>query len=328
MRAWRAHALGEPEEVLRLDELATPQPASGEVVVAVEAASLNFPDVLVCRGEYQERPPLPFTPGIEIAGKVVAAGEGADGLLGQRVMAMPTLPRGGLAEQVVIPARDALPVPDWVPSNQAAALLITYQTGYFALHRRAQIQRGETLLVHGGAGGVGSAAIQLGVAAGARVLAGGTGPEQVEVCRQLGAERAFDYLTEDFVEIVKEATKGKGADVISDPVGGDVFDRSRRCINFEGRIVVIGFASGQIADLPTNHALIKNYSVLGLHWALYRKKAPGLVAEAHEALMALYRQGLIRPLVSTELPLEEAPQGLTMLAQGRSLGKVVVQSKS
>jgi NADPH:quinone reductase len=138
MRAWRAHALGEPEEVLRLDDVEPTVPASGEVVVAVDAASLNFPDVLVCRGQYQERPPLPFTPGMEIAGKAVAAGDGVDIPLGQRVMAMPTLPRGGLAEQVVIPARDALPIPDWVPSDQAPALLITYQTGHFALHRRAK----------------------------------------------------------------------------------------------------------------------------------------------------------------------------------------------
>jgi NADPH:quinone reductase len=215
------------------------------------------------------------------------------------------------------------PIPHSIDWPAAAALHITYQTGYLALHRRASIQPGETLLVHAGAGGVGSAAIQLGRAAGARVFATAGGPEKVQVCRDLGAELVVDYRTTDFVDPIKEATDGRGADVIYDPVGGDTFDRSRKCVAFEGRILIIGFTSGRIADAPTNHALVKNYSVVGVHWGLYNLMEPKLIRATHEELVRLHAVGEIAPLVSAVLPLEEAATGLARLASRATWGKVV-----
>lgn len=324
MRAWRVHELGEPRDVLRLEEVAAPLPGPGEVRVEVRAAALNFPDVLLCQGRYQIRPPLPFTPGIEVTGRVDAVGQGAEVPLGTRVVVMPALPGGGLAELVVAPAAEALAVPDAMPDQTAAVLLVTYQTAHFALHRRAAIRPGETLLVHAGAGGVGSATIQLGVAAGARVLATAGSPEKVRICLDLGAELAVNYRTDDFVEVVREATAGRGADVVVDPVGGDVLDRSRRCVAFEGRIMVVGFAGGRIADLPSNHVLLKNYSVVGLHWGRYREVAPELVRETHEELTRLHAEGRIEPLLFAELPFQEAAAGLHAIAERRTWGKVVV----
>jgi len=325
MRAWQVHTLGEPDDVLSLDDVAEPEPGPSELLVRVDAVALNFPDILLCRGKYQERPPLPFTPGLEIAGEVIGVGDGADVAVGTRVLGGPPLPRGGLAERVVLPASAAYPIPDSLSSAKAAALFITYQTGWTGLHRRAALQSAETLLVHAGAGGVGSAAIQLGRAMGARVLATAGGPEKVEICRRLGAEVAIDYLAEDFADAVKAATDGRGADVIYDSVGGDTFDRSRKCIAFEGRIVVVGFAGGRIADAPTNHLLLKNYAVVGLHWGLYRQFEPGLFAQIHAELMDLHARGAIDPLVYAELPLVEAPAALRRLAERGTWGKVVLR---
>ncbi|HEV7888897.1 MAG TPA: NADPH:quinone oxidoreductase family protein [Acidimicrobiales bacterium] len=329
MRAWRVHELGEPTDVLRLDEVEPPTPGPGEVAIDVAAAALNFPDVLLCRGEYQEKPALPFTPGVEVSGTVAAVGEGVKGLApGDRVLAAPSFRTGGLTERTIAAAATTYPIPDTMPMPSAAALHITYQTGYLALHRRAAIQPGETLLVHAGAGGVGSAAIQLGLAAGVRVFATAGGPEKTEVCRKLGAELVVDYLAEDFVDAVKEATQGRGADVIYDPVGGDTFDRSRKCIAFEGRILVIGFTSGRIPEAPANHVLIKNYSVVGVHWGLYNRLAPHVPHEIHAELIRLYQEGRIDPLVSQVLPMERAPEALKALGSRGTVGKVVVQISS
>lgn len=325
MRAWRAHELGEAGQVLHLEDVEEPAPGPGEVVIEVEAVGLNFPDVLLLRGQYQERPALPFTPGLEVAGTVVATGPSSRLRVGQRVAAIASPPRGGLAERVCVPAIDVMPVPDTMSAPVAAAMLITYGTGHLALHRRARLRPGETLLVHGGAGGVGSAAIQLGCAAGARVIATASGPERAEVCRRLGAEVAIDNTQSDFVEVVKDLTRGRGADVIYDPVGGEMFDRSRRCIAFEGRILVIGFAGGTISDAPTNHVLIKNYAVVGVHWGLYRRLLPHVVPDIHEQLVDLHREGLIDPLIGAELGFGDAPEGITMLAERRALGKIVVR---
>ena len=319
MKAWQVHELGEPEDVLRWVDVDEPQAGPGLLKVQVDAVALNFPDVLLCRGMYQEKPPLPFTPGLEICGTVLE-GERA----GQRVLAAPGLPHGGLAERVVVVEAGALPVPEEMPAAKAASMLITYQTGYVGLHRRGQLMPGETLLVHAGAGGVGSAAIQLGNAAGARVIATAGGPDKVQVCKDLGADVVVDYNSEDFVEIVKDVTEGRGADVIYDSVGGDVFDKSRKCIAFEGRIVVVGFAGGRIADAPTNHALVKNYSIVGLHWGLYRHKDPAVIPATHAALMRLWQDGSIDPLVGAELPLTDAPQALTRLGDRGTVGKVVL----
>ncbi|MDP9407957.1 MAG: NADPH:quinone oxidoreductase family protein [Actinomycetota bacterium] len=325
MKAWQVQELGEPEDVLRLVDVDEPSPGPEQVRVAVEAVALNFPDVLLCRGQYQERPPLPFTPGLEVAGTVVEAGASSGLVPGQRVLGGPALPGGGLAEQVLLHRSSAFAIPDDMPSADAAAMLITYQTGYVGLHRRARLAPGETLLVHAGAGGVGSAAIQLGRAAGARVIATAGGPDKVEICRRLGADLAVDYLTEDFVTAVKEATDGRGADVVYDSVGGDVFDRSTKCVAFEGRLLVVGFAGGRIAEARTNHLLVKNYSVVGLHWGLYRTMEPSLVEETHDALVTLYARGAVKPLLSAELPLAEAPAALARLSSRGTVGKVVLR---
>jgi NADPH2:quinone reductase len=319
VRAWQVHELGEPEDVLRLEDVSEPQAGPGLLRLRVDAVALNFPDLLLCRGMYQEKPELPFTPGLEVCGTVL------DGpRAGERVLAAPGLPRGGLADQVVVPEVGAHAVPDDMPAAKAASLLITYQTGWVGLHRRAQLKAGETLLVHAGAGGVGSAAIQLGKAAGARVIATAGGPDKVKVCEQLGADVAVDYSSDDFVAVVKDVTAGRGADVVYDSVGGDVFDRSRRCIAFEGRLVVVGFAGGRIAEAPTNHVLVKNYSVVGLHHGLYRQYEPQIFAETHAALVELWSRREIDPLVGAELPLEQAPSALARLGDRGTIGKVVL----
>lgn len=325
MKAWRVHELGPPADVLRLEDVEVPEPGPGQVRVQVEAAGLNFADTLQCQGKYQEKPELPFTPGMELAGRVTAVGDGVgESLVGQRVMGPPVLGHGSLAEVTLMDAGLAFPVPESFPAVTAAAMYITYQTGHVALHRRGRLQPGETLLVHAGAGGVGSAAIQLGLAAGARVIATAGGADKVALCRELGAEIAIDYTAEDFVAVVNEATGGKGADVIYDPVGGETFDKSRKCINFEGRILVIGFAQGDHPGAPTNHALVKNYSVVGVHWALYNKRDRAHVHEVHADLLRLHGAGRIAPLVSRAVALADVPAGLVALANRGTTGKVVV----
>lgn len=319
MKAWQVHELGEPQDVLVMADLPAPVAGPGQLRVKVDAVALNFPDILMCRGLYQEKPPLPFTPGLEICGTVL------DGpRTGERVIGGPGLPNGGMAEQVLLTEADALTVPASMPAAKAAGLMITYQTGYVGLHTRCRLQPGETLLVHAGAGGVGTAAIQLGKAAGARVIATAGGPAKGQVCRDMGADVVIDYDAEDFVAAVKEATGGRGADVIYDAVGGDVTDKSRKCIAFEGRLLIVGFAGGRIADIPANHALVKNYSVVGLHWGLYRKLAPHVITETHQALVDLYERGLIDPLIGAELPLSEGPAALARLGDRGTVGKVVL----
>jgi NADPH2:quinone reductase len=317
MRAWRVHSLGDPAEVMSLDEVDRPTPADGQLLVEVRAAGLNFPDVLMARGQYQEKPPLPFTPGVEICGEVVGTG--------QRVLGSPAGGPGGFAEYALVDASAAFPVPDAMSDEQAASLHLTYQTGYVGLHRRAALQAGEWLLVHAGAGGVGSAAIQLGKAAGARVIATAGGERKTAVCRDLGADHVIDYTAEDFVPLVKEITQGHGADVVYDPVGGAVFDGARRCIAFEGRLVVVGFTSGTIPQAPVNHALVKNYSIVGLHWGLYRTHEPALLGQVHDELCRLFAEGRIAPLIGETLPLAELPRAMAAIADRGTVGKVVLK---
>lgn len=327
-RAWRVHAHGEPADVLRLDPAVTPPaPGEGQVLVAVRACALNFADSLLCTGHYQERPGLPLTPGLEIAGTVAATGPGTALRVGERVAGSPSLPHGGLADLALAAAADVFPVPDGLDDATAAAMHITYQTGWFALHRRAGLREGETLLVHAGAGGVGSAAIQLGVAAGATVIATAGGPAKVARCRELGAHVALDHRRDDVVAAVNDHTGGRGADVVFDPVGGETFTRSTRCIAWEGRLVVIGAASGKYAPARTNHLMVKTYAVLGLNWGGYRSRRPDLVAEAHRRIVELHAAGAIRPLVSRRLPLGgDVPGALADLTGGSTTGKVVVET--
>ena len=325
MRAWQVHELGAPEDVLRLGEVDVPTTHPGMVRIRVEAAALNFPDVLMAKGEYQTKPPLPFIPGIEAAGEVLEVGDGVSGLsVGDRVFGSAVAPQGSFADETLLPGVVAFPIPEGMPVQKAAAWFISYQTAHVALHRRAALQPGETLLVHAAAGGVGSAAVQLGKAAGARVIATAGGAEKVQVARDLGADVGVDYTTEDFVEVVKRETDGKGADVVFDPVGGDVYDRSTKCVAFAGRILVIGFAAGRIPQALASHVLVKNYAVVGVHWGLYLAKQPEVVPETHAALVKLWQRGAVDPLVSSTFPFEEAPAALGALASRGTTGKVVL----
>ncbi|MFE9323383.1 NADPH:quinone oxidoreductase family protein [Nocardia sp. NPDC052278] len=326
MKAWQVTELGEPAQVLRLVELEEPEPGPGQVVVRTRAAAANFPDVLMCRGEYQIKPELPFTPGVELCGEVVAVGADVDGIaIGDRVLGSPALPWGGFAELAVMRAADVFPAPAALDDAEAAALFIGYQTGWFGLHRRAGLRAGETLLVHAAAGGVGSAAVQLGKAAGATVIGVVGSAAKAEVARALGADIVVDRSAQDFVSVVREATDGRGADVVYDPVGGEVYQRSTKCIAFEGRILVVGFAGGQIQSTALNHALVKNYSILGLHWGLYRDKDPQAVRDCHLELTGLAEQGVVKPLIGERLPLDSVAAGLQRLADGKTVGRVVFE---
>ncbi|MFE9236611.1 NADPH:quinone oxidoreductase family protein [Streptomyces sp. NPDC007007] len=315
MQAWRVHRNGEPGEVMRLEETDRPTPGDGQVLVEVRAANVNFPDALLCRGQYQVRPPLPFTPGVEVCGTTED---------GRRVLATPALPHGGFAGHVVADEAALLPAPDALDDAEAAALHIGYQTGWFGLHRRARLQPGETLLVHAAAGGVGSAAVQLGRAAGAKVIGVVGGPDKAAVARALGCDLVIDRRSEDIVAAVKEATGGRGADVVYDPVGGDAYAKSTKCVAFEGRILVVGFASGVIPTPALNHALVKNYSVVGLHWGLYNTKDPAAVRTCHEELTELATQGIVKPLVSERVAMAEAAEAVQRVADGTSTGRIVV----
>ena len=318
--------LGGPE-CLNLEEFAPGEPADGMVRVRVRAAAINFPDALMVAGLYQVKPELPFVPGVEVSGEVVSAPAASGFKPGDRVMALldsAGLTHGGYSEIADAAPQSITRMPDNMSFEEGAGFTLVFQTGWFGLHRRAHLQAGETLLVHAGAGGVGSAAIQLGKAAGARVIATAGSDEKVEVCLGLGADHAVNYKTQDFVEEVKRVTEGRGADVVFDPVGGDVYDRSNKCIAFEGRIVIVGFTSGRIPQAAANHVLIKNYSVVGLHWGLYSKRAPELIAPASRALLELYDSGKIKPHISVRLPLAEAPRALATVAEGKSTGKVIL----
>lgn len=324
MRAWTVPELGPPSAVLRLEKLPVPRPSRSQVLIRVRMAALNFPDGLMIEGLYQIRPPVPFTPGQEVMGEVVAAGADADVAVGARVIALAAMPSGGFAEFALAEGPDVFPVGPHIPDEHAACLLVTYQTGHVALHRRAGLQPGETLLVHAAAGGVGSAVVELGVAAGAVVIATAGGPEKVALCRRLGAHHTIDYNSEDFVARVLEITDGRGADVIYDPVGGDVFNRSRKCVAWEGRLLVVGFAGGTIAELPTNHALLKNYSVVGVHLGSYRQHGREVMRQAHAELERLYAEGALNPVVDRVMPLDDVPEALELLTSRRTVGKVLI----
>ena len=322
MHAWRGHQFGPPES-LRWEEVPDPPLPEGQARLSVRASAVNFPDVLFTAGTYQVKPTPPFIPGFEVAGVVVES-RAPELPVGARVASTLSGSAGGYATHAIARPGNTYLLPEGMSFDDAAALTLTYQTGWFALHRRVRLQPGEWLLVHAGAGGVGSAAIQLGKEAGAKVIATAGGGRKVQVCRELGADLAVDYAKDDFVAVVKEATAGRGADVIFDPVGGDVFDRSTKCIAFEGRLVVIGFTSGRIPAARANHLLVKNYSVVGLHWGLYNEMDPGAVREAQRELYRLHGAGKVKPLISERLPMREAPLGMARVAGRGSVGKVLL----
>jgi len=322
MRAVVVDRWMEPAELV-VRELPDPVVGPGQLGVDVKAAGCNFFDILIVQGRYQVKPPFPFIPGGEIAGVVNEVGSGVVGFaVGDRVLA--SAPMGGYADRIAIPAAFAHRMPDAMPFEEGASFPIVYPTSYAGLVYRAALQPGETLLVHAAAGGVGLAAVQIGKALGARVIATAGGPEKVRVAMEAGADIGIDYNSEDFVARVKEITGGKGADVIYDSVGGDIFDKSLKCIAWCGRLLVIGFAGGTIPSVAANRILLKNVAVVGLHWGAYAKYEPARIPETFAALFLLYQQKKIRPVIYRSYPLEQAAEALAALGSRKTHGKVVL----
>jgi len=322
MKAWQVNEWCEPEQ-MSFAETDTPEPGRGEVRIHNRAAALNFFDILQVQGKYQMRPPFPFTPGTEVAGTVDAVGEGVEGLKqGERVQAIVSL--GGYAEYSIAKADRVFPIPDSMSFEEAAAMPVIYQTSYLALKVRGALQKGEWLLVHAAAGGVGSSAVQIGKAMGARVIATVGSDEKLEFCLSQGADHALNYSQVDWPDKVKKITEGHGADVIYDPVGGDAFDLSTKCVASEGRLLVIGFAGGRIPPVAANRILLKNMSVVGCYWGGYVERNSGFVAEAQKDLLSMYEAGKIKPVVSKTYPLAEAPQAMHDLAERKTIGKAVL----
>jgi NADPH2:quinone reductase len=308
---------------LQVSEIAEPETSEGTLKVEVRAAGCNFFDILMVQGKYQVKPPFPFVPGGEISGVVRELGVGVEGFeVGDRILAPAGL--GGFAEVAVVPASAACALPDAMSFAEGAALPIVYPTSYAGLVYRADLQAGEDLLVHAAAGGVGIAAVQIGKALGARVIATAGGADKLAIARASGADDLIDYREEDFVAHVMELTGGKGADVIYDSVGGDVFDRSLKCIAWSGRLLVIGFASGRIPEVRVNRILLKNIGVIGLHWGPHVSKEPAKVAETFERLFELYREEKIRPVIFKTYALEDLPVALAELASRKTYGKLIV----
>lgn len=321
MRGWRVRTLSE-DGAMALEDLPMPQPGPGECVVRVEAAGVNFLDTLMIRGRYQVKPQLPFTPGIELAGTVTARGEGCRFQEGDRICAL--VDHGAFADYAKVGPVGAELVPADFPLTEAVALPVVYPTAHVTLHDRAGLKAGETVLVHAGAGGVGSAAIQLARHAGARVIATAGGADKGALCRELGAHEVIDYASEPLTERVRELTAGRGVDVVVDPVGGTVALESLRCLAWGGRLVIVGFAGGTVTELPANRLLLKNAAALGVYWGEYRRHHPEKVPHIYAELFALRRSGAIRPLVRDIFPLAEAPAALKALGERRTVGKVVL----
>ncbi|MBQ5949926.1 NADPH:quinone oxidoreductase family protein [Massilia sp. ST3] len=322
MKAVRCKDWGPPEslEVAELPDLA---PGPGEVVVDVRAAGVNFPDVLTVQGKYQYRPELPFTPGNEFAGVVRAIGPGVTAYApGQAVIGFTRT--GAFAEQALAPLESLLPVPDGMDFDTAAAITLTYGTSYHAVADRGALQPGETMLVLGAAGGVGLAAIEIGKALGARVIAAASSDEKLAVCKDHGADALINYEREDLREAIKAATGGRGPDVVYDPVGGRYSEPALRSIAWRGRHLVVGFAAGEIPRLPWNLMLLKGASVVGVFWGDFTRKEPAAHAAAMRRLMDWMAEGKLRPLVSKRYALEETAQALNDMAGRKVVGKVVI----
>jgi len=324
MRAWQIQRYGEPLDAIEALDRDLPQPGPGEVRVRVEAAALGLPDVFMCRGTYAFRPELPFTPGQEVAGTVTAVGEGATLAVGARVMGVTAFFRGygGLAEQALALDASMYRWPDTLDAATAASFVIPYHTAYLGLLTRGHLVPGETLLVLGAAGGSGGAAVSLGKALGARVVAVVGGPQKAERVRAWGADLVIDHHGTDLAEAVRDATGGRGADVVFDPVGGAAFDRALECIANEGRLLGIGYASGRWSDAPTRVLVAKNASVVGVFVGAYTKP---FLSEVHEALLEHAQAGRIQSLVSQQLGFDEVADALNQLAERRASGKIVVR---
>ncbi len=312
-----------PPESLTFEELPSPRPGPGEAVVTVKAASVNFPDVLIIQNKYQFKPPLPFSPGSELAGVVKEVGEGVTAFKpGDQVIAFTTY--GAFAEEVKTEAGRLLPMPEGMDFASAAAFLLTYATSDHALRDRGALAAGETLLVLGAAGGVGLAAIEIGKALGARVIACASSDDKLAVCREHGADALINYSAEDLRERIKALTEGRGVDVVYDPVGGPYSEPAFRSLAWRGRLLVVGFAAGEIPKLPLNLALLKGASVVGVFWGDFARREPRQFADSVRQLGRWYAEGRLRPHVAQTLPLARAADALKLMAGRQVKGKVVL----
>jgi len=322
MKAVLCKAYGPPESLV-VEEVLAPDPGPGEVVVSVKAASVNFPDVLIIQNKYQVKPPLPFSPGSELAGVVKAVGEGVtDVKAGDAVLAITGY--GAFAEEVTTDARRLLPIPSGMDFAAAAAFGLTYATSDHALRDRGNLQRGETLLVLGASGGVGLAAIEIGKALGAHVIACASTDDKLAVCREHGADATINYATEDLRDRIKALTDGKGPDVIYDAVGGPYTEPALRSIAWRGRLLVVGFAAGDIPKIPLNLTLLKGCAIVGVYWGEFTRREPERFAESVGQLERWYRDGKLKPHVSRTFPLERAADALKLMAERKVIGKVVL----
>lgn len=323
MKIWQMHEESDPWVDLQLDEAEVPTPGDGQIGIEVEAVGVAFPNVLQAQGKYQVRMTPPFSPAESVVGRVSSVGSGVDQFaVGDRVM---TMDGAALAEHVVANADRAFAAPESLTAGQSTALLVNYPTTYFALHERAQLQAGETVLITAAAGGVGTAAIDLAKAAGAVVIAVAGGPEKTQVCADVGADFTVDYrATPDFVDEVRELSGG-GVDVCYEVVGGDTFQHARRCMAWDGRLLIIGFAGGTIPDSPMNHALLKNYSIVGVHWGASIARDPSSLVRQQAALAELADAGKISPKMYPPFTFDQAKQAFDDLAHRKTTGKVVVE---
>ena len=323
MKAVVCKAWGLPDSLL-VEDLPDPVPGPGQVALAVHAAGVNFPDVLIIQGKYQFKPELPFTPGSELSGVVSALGEGVTGFkVGDKVIAFTAT--GAFAQQIVVPVQALMPMPPGMDFDTAAAITLTYGTSHHAVVDRAALKEGETMLVLGAAGGVGLAAIEIGKALGARVIAAASSDEKLAVCRDHGADVTINYSTEDLREAIKAATGGKGPDVIYDPVGGEYAEPAFRSIGWRGRYLVVGFANGEIPKLPLNLTLLKGASLMGVFWGEFAKREPKANMGAMRQLMGWLAEGKIRPHISGRYALSDTAQALNDMAARKVTGKVVIQ---
>ena len=323
MRAVLCTEHGLPES-LTIAEVPDPAAGPGQVVIRVGAAGVNFPDTLIIQNLYQFKPALPFSPGGEVAGTVGAVGDGVDHLaVGDRVIAFPGW--GGFAEQVVVEARTVIPIPESMPTDVAAAFVMTYGTSYHALKDRADPQTGETLLVLGAAGGVGLAAVELGKAMGLRVIAAASSDEKLAVCREHGADDVINYSTEDLKTRTKELTGGAGADIVYDPVGGNYTEAALRATAWQGRLLVGGFASGPIPKIPLNLTLLKGCDIRGVFWGSFAARDPEANARNLRDLVAMFEAGTITPYISARYPLEETGAALRSVMDRKATGKIVIE---
>ncbi|HEY7834012.1 MAG TPA: NADPH:quinone oxidoreductase family protein [Ktedonobacterales bacterium] len=322
MKAVLCKAYGPPESLV-VEDVSAPTSGQGQVVIQVAASGVNFPDTLIIEGKYQFKPPLPFSPGSEVAGTVAALGKGVSGVrVGDRVMAVPGW--GGFAEEVAVDAEQLVPIPDSMDFPTAAAFALTYGTAHYALTDRGRLQPGQTLLVLGAAGGVGLAAVEVGAALGARVIAAASSDEKLALCRAHGASEGINYSAEDLRERIRALTGGEGVDVVLDPVGGSYAEPAIRGLAWDGRYLVIGFTAGEIPRIPLNLPLLKSSSIIGVFWGAFTARDPRRSREYLQELLRWFEAGKIRPYVSATYPFERAADALNALLARRATGKLVL----